>query len=75
VAIDEFFSSVITANQILEDVWNKQDGVLNEYATMRIGQIKEKVFNIEEVRKIVNITEENLLYMIRTGKVDERIYG
>jgi superfamily II DNA or RNA helicase len=75
VAIDEFFSSVITANQILEDVWNKQDGVLNEYATMRIGQIKEKAFNIEDVRKIVNITEENLRYMIKTGKVDERIYG
>ena len=30
---------------------------------------------IEQVnRRIKNITEENLLYMLRTGKVDERIY-
>lgn len=73
--VDPFFHGVVTANALLEDVWNKQSQIFNEYATMRIGKLKEVQFGITETRQIKNITEENLLWMIKHGKVDERIYG
>lgn len=74
IAVDPFFHGVVTANALLEDIWNNQSEIFNEYATMRIGKLKEVEFGINEARQIVNITEENLLYMIKHGKVDERIY-
>lgn len=74
VSEDPFFHGVVTANALLEDVWNNQSKIFNEYATMRIGKLKEIQFNVPEMRQIKNITEENLLYMIKTGKIDERIY-
>lgn len=74
ISVDPFFHGVVTANALLEDVWNNQSEIFNEYATMRIGKLKEVQFGVPEMRQIKNITEENLLYMIKTGKVDERIY-
>ena len=45
-----------------------------------INKLKENltfkvISGINSNRKIVNITEENLLWMLKHGKVDERIYG
>lgn len=74
VSEDPFFHGVVTANALLEDVWNNQSKIFNEYATMRIGKLKEIQFNVPEMRQIKNITEENLLFMLKTGKIDERIY-
>lgn len=74
VDVDPMFYSIVTANALLEDIWNKQSEIFNEYATMRIGKLKEVEFGIKKVKRIVKFTKENLLWMIKNGKVDERIY-
>lgn len=71
--IDEYFYNEVSVAKLLDDIYNKHDRVLNEFAYATLGKIKEKNFGVQ--RRIVNITEENLLYIIKTGKVDERIYG
>ena len=70
----ELFEAVTAAN-ILNDIFNKVDSNLNEYAMVTFGEIREKVFKDGFSRPIINITEENLLFMIENGVVDERIYG
>lgn len=47
----------------------------NEYAMARFGEIMKREFNITDSRRIVNITEEQLLYMLKTGEVHEGIYN
>lgn len=73
--IDPIFEGIVKANEMLEDIWSLQSEVFNEYATMRIGKLKEVAFNIEETRTIKNITEEQFKKLIETGEVDEMIYG
>jgi len=54
----------------------------SNYQKTKVLKELRKYYTDDELRKkglkirrnIVNITEENLRYMIRTGKIDERIY-
>jgi superfamily II DNA or RNA helicase len=72
VIIDEAFYNEVSSYKVLVDIMNKCGDSANEYAYTTFGKLKSEVFG--SIRPIVNITEENLLYMIRTGEVDERIY-
>jgi superfamily II DNA or RNA helicase len=73
IAIEEAFYNEVSSYKVLEDLMNKCDNDLNEYAYTTFNKLKSELFGT--VRQIVNITEENLLWMIKHGKVDERIYG
>lgn len=74
IIIDSFFSETVTANQILTDIWNNSGNQLNEYATMRIGDIKERSFSIPYRKYIKNVTELAFVKTLKTGVVDESIY-
>ena len=72
VSIDKFFSETVSATKLLFDIYSKQGRAYNEYAYTTIGRIRDVNFGL--IRPIKNITEENLLFMLKTGEVDERIY-
>lgn len=71
----------IMADQVLSLELLKELTVTNnskswkEFAYMKYGEVVTKLTGKEFHRQIVNITEENLLWMIKYGKVDGRIYG
>lgn len=58
--------------ELFNDVFHADGGKLNIFAWTTLGKVRQEFLGL--VRDIVNITRENLEYMIRTGEVDERIY-
>ncbi len=63
----------------LTQLFNKEDTTFNEKSYITLGEIKRQ-FSPKDggtkglLRSIVNITKENLAWMIKHGEVDERIY-
>jgi superfamily II DNA or RNA helicase len=72
--IERDFYETVSAGAVLIDIYNKIGQSTNEYAYVTFGKILESSFGEKFVRQIKNITEENLLWMIEHGEVDERIY-
>lgn len=72
--IDRDFYDTVTSGAVLVDIQNKIDQSTGEYAFTTFGKILENSFGEKYIRQIKNITEENLLWMIEHGRVDERIY-
>lgn len=73
--IEKDFYDLVTAGAALENIYNKIGQTTNEYAYATFGKILEREFGKKFFRPIIDITEENLRYMIETGEIDERIYG
>lgn len=76
VPIDEIMADQILSLELLQELRvNSDSKYWKEFGYMQFGKVIEKLTGKVFHREIVNITEENLLWMIKHGKVDERIYG
>lgn len=71
--IDQYLYNTVMACEFLTDIYNKQGRTLNEYAYTTLGKIKEVNFGI--ARPIKQVTEADLLHILKTGEAPESVYG
>lgn len=72
---NNLFTEVIGLQLMNELIVNPDTEYWKEFEYTKMGEVVEKLTGDKFIRPIKNITEENLLWMIKHGKVDERIYG
>jgi superfamily II DNA or RNA helicase len=76
VSMDKNMAFEVLRLGLMSDmVINDQHPHWAEYKWAKFGKVMERLTGEKFTRRIVNITEDNLLWMIENGKVDERIYG
>lgn len=76
VPVDKIMAEQVLSLEMLQELTiNSNSKYWKEFGYMKFGKVIEKLTGKKFHREIKNITEENLLWMIKHGKVDERIYG
>lgn len=73
IYVDPDFYGDVMANQMLTDIFSKTNSILNEYCYTNSSLILSEITGKKP--KIVNISLTDLLFIKKTGKIPERVYG